>query len=420
MARKQHTEPGFGIDFGTSNSSIALARAGSVTLARFTGGVEASRSILYAEAGLSRRPRWFTGPEAIAQYLDADTKGRLIQSLKSFLASRGLKSTEVFGRQYRIEELIAILLRDLRTRAEAFFGQPIHRVIAGRPVRFVGAETADDDAFALSRLREAYQIAGFQAVEFEMEPVAAAWFHASRLDREEMLLVGDFGGGTSDFSLLRVGPGKLELLGNAGVGLAGDAFDSRLIRHVVSPALGLGTWLRSGGKRLPVPVWLYSHLERWHYLSFLQTTKTLHLLRSLPGEAEEPDKLEALYRLVRDDLGYRLHESVQETKRQLSTNDQAGFHFRDGDVDIHATVSRSDFEGWISPDLEAIDAAVLSLLHRTAVEPPAIDRVFLTGGTSFVPAVRGLFNARFGAEKIQTGDEFTSIAQGLALKADQS
>jgi hypothetical chaperone protein len=418
LPRKKPTEPGFGIDFGTTNCSIALARQGAVTLAPFTGGVESSRSILYAESQSSQRSRWYAGPAAITQYLDADAKGRLIQSLKSFLASRSLKSTEVFGRQYRVEELIALLLRDLRTQAEAFFDQPIRRVIAGRPVRFVGAETDDDDAFALARLREAFQIAGFEAVDFEMEPVAAAWFHASQLHHEELLLVGDFGGGTSDFSLLRVGPRKRQLLGNAGVGLAGDAFDSHLIRHVVSPELGLGTWLRSGEKRLPVPVWLYSHLERWHYLSFLQSNKTLQLLRSLPGQSEEPAKLEALYHLVNDDLGYRLHESVQHTKRMLSASDEAAFHFQDGNVDISATVHRTEFETWIAPDLQAIDGAVTSLLTQTRIDPAQIDRVFLTGGTSFVPAVRRLFTDRFGPEKIQSGDEFTSIAQGLALKAE--
>ncbi len=418
--KKKHSDPGFGIDFGTTNSSVAFARQGTVELATFTGGVESFRSILYAESQAAQRSRWFAGPEAISEYLDADAKGRLIQSLKSFLASRSLKSTEVFGRQYRIEELIAIFLRDIRTQAEAFFGQPIRRVIAGRPVRFVGAETDDDDAFALARLHESYRIAGFETVDFEMEPVAAAWFHASQLQQEELLLVGDFGGGTSDFSLLRVGPGKRQLLGNAGVGLAGDAFDSRLIRHVVSPELGHGTWLRSGEKRLPVPVWLYSHLERWHYLSFLQSNKTLHLLRSLPGQAEEPEKLEALYNLVNDDLGYRLHESVQHTKRLLSSQAEADFHFRDGAVDIRATVHRAEFNTWIAPDLEAIEGAVNQLLQQTGIAPAAIDRVFLTGGTSFVPAVRELFTTRFGPEKIQSGDEFTSIAQGLALQAEGS
>jgi hypothetical chaperone protein len=169
-----------------------------------------------------------------------------------------------------------------------------------------------------------------------------------------------------------------------------------------------------------VPVWLYSHLERWHYLSFLQTNKTLHLLRSLPGEAEEPEKLEALYHLVRDDLGYRLHESVQDTKRRLSAGEEAGFHFQDGNVAVSAMVRRAEFEAWIAPDLEAIESAVLSLLARAGVDPAAIDRVFLTGGTSFVPAVRRLFTARFGSEKIQSGHEFTSIAQGLALRAGQT
>lgn len=387
-------------------------------LAQFTGGTESFRSILYAEQTPRQRAQWFSGPEAILQYLDADAKGRLIQSLKSFLASRSLKSTEVLGRHYRIEELIAILLRDLRKHAEAQFGTPIRHAAAGRPVRFVGAMNDADDEFALGRLREAFHLAGFEHVEFEMEPVAAAWFYASRLDHDELLLVGDFGGGTSDFSLLRVGPGRRELLGNAGVGLAGDTFDSRLIRHVVSPELGLGSMLLSMGKRLPVPVWLYSNLERWHYLSFLRNRETLNLLKSLPAQAEEPTRLQALYHLVNDDLGYLLHQAVQQTKRRLSTDEATEFHFSEGNVDINTIVRRGDFEEWIVEDLGAIEGAVSSLLSQTGIAASEIDRVFLTGGSSFVPAVRRLFTSRFGPEKIRSGGEFTSIAHGLALHSE--
>lgn len=398
-----------GLDFGTTNCSIAWGGAGPVQLARFGDGSESSRSILYAESRKAARAQWWTGAEAITQYLDADAKGRLIQSLKSFLASRSLRSTEVLGRHYTIEELIAILLRDLRTQAEQQFGVPVRRARVGRPVRFVGAEKPEDDAYAVDRLRQAFALAGFEEVEFEMEPVAAAAFYAARLTKPEVLLVGDFGGGTSDFSLLRVGPGQRELLGNDGVGLAGDSFDARLIRHVVSPELGLGSSIVSMGKRLPVPVWLYSNLERWHYLSFLRSKETLHLLQTLPGQSEAPERLRALYDLVNEDLGYRLHQAVQRTKRQLSSEETAEFHFSEGSVEIGATVRRADFEEWIAEDLAAIAACVDRLGTR------GVDRVFLTGGTSFVPAVRRIFEKRFGSERIESGNEFTSIAHGLAL-----
>ncbi len=219
-----------GIDFGTTNSSIGLGTGDSnVELVRFahSGGVtEAFRSLLYLEQfknlGRSSIQSW-TGPAAIEQYLLAENKGRLIQSLKSHLASRSLTSTEVFGRRYTIKDLIARILTDLREYAERQFGRPIRSAVVGRPVRFVGAETGADNLYALSRMRKAFQKAGFESVDFEMEPVAAAFHYESTLDHDELILIGDFGGGTSDFSLLRLGPdirkrGRLpgDFLGNSG------------------------------------------------------------------------------------------------------------------------------------------------------------------------------------------------------------
>jgi hypothetical chaperone protein len=409
----------FGIDFGTTNSSLALASAGEVELARFSNQSESFRSILYAEAKGSARTDWFTGPEAIGKYLEAETKGRLIQSLKSFLSSRSLTSTQVFGRRFRLEELIAIFLKSLRKQAEAQFGAPIRSIVAGRPVRFVGSDSDADDEFALARLEESFLLAGFEQVSFEMEPIAAAWFYANRLDHEEVLLVGDFGGGTSDFSLLRVGPGRRDLIGNAGVGLAGDSFDSRLIRHVVSPALGLGGYLRSLGKRLPIPVWLYANLERWHHLSLLRNRETLQLIQSLIAQGEEREKLQSLYHLVNEDLGYRLHQAVQQAKRELSSEEETRFRFEEGGVDIDERIRRVDFEQWIAGDLADIETCVNGLMARSGIEASAVDRVFLTGGTSFVPSVRRIFTERFGADKIRSGGEFTSIAHGLSLRAAQ-
>lgn len=153
-----------------------------------------------------RRVHGYSGPEGIERYLDAEEKGRLIQSLKSHLSSHALTGTEIFGRRHRLEELVARIVSDLRKRAEEQFMQPVRRATVGRPVRFVGAESEEEDDFAVSRLREAFTAAGFEEVEFELEPVAAASAYEATLDREELILIGDFGGGTSDFSLLRVGP----------------------------------------------------------------------------------------------------------------------------------------------------------------------------------------------------------------------
>jgi hypothetical chaperone protein len=430
-----------GIDFGTTNSAVALATGNAqVQLASFpSGGAEtwAFRSVLYLEqfktTGGPKKVHSLTGPAAIERYLEADEKGRLIQSLKSHLPSRMLTGTEVFGRRYKFEDLISRMLTDLRKHAERQFEQPIRSAMVGRPVRFVGAETVEEDDFAVSRLRDAFALAGFEHVDFEMEPVAAAYAYESTLDHDELILIGDFGGGTSDFSLLRVGPGvrkrgrtPQDLLGNSGVGLAGDAFDARLVRKLVSPALGSDSEARSLNKILPaVPAWIYANLERWHYLPFLRTNNVTEILKSARIRALEPEKIEALITVIEEDLGYQLHQAVQKVKYELSHSQSAEFRFRDGNqsfssIDLRIPITRKDFEGWIQDELRSIEQCIDSLLQTAGVDPREIDRVFLTGGTSFVPAVRRIFATRFGEERIRSGNEFTSVAHGLALRAAES
>jgi hypothetical chaperone protein len=428
------TSLSIGIDFGTTNSSIARATAGGVELVSFptaTAVTESFRSILYLEqhkqAGRNQL-KSFTGPSGIEHYLAAENKGRLIQSLKSYLSSRSLTGTEVFGRRYSVEDLISRILADLRQNAERQFGEPVRHATVGRPVRFVGADNTDDDAFATSRLRESFLHAGFESVEFEMEPIAAAYAYESTLDHDELILIGDFGGGTSDFSLLHVGPGvrargrsAKDLLGNSGLGLAGDAFDARIVRKLVSPALGADSLARSLNKLLPaVPAWIYANLERWHYLSFLKTRNVSQILKSAHANALEPEKIEALINLIDEDLGYQLHQAVQRLKIELSHEETARFQFRDGSMNIQSMVTREEFESWIIDDLESIERCVDGLLETSGIAARAVDRVFLTGGTSFVPAVRRIFETRFTAPRVRTGNEFTSVARGLALRALES
>jgi hypothetical chaperone protein len=263
-------------------------------------------------------------------------------------------------------------------------------------------------------------------VKFVPEPVAAAHYYQSTLERDELILIGDFGDGTSDFSLISVGPtirrrGRTQedILRNAGIGIAGDAFDAKIVRHLVSPHLGAGTKIRSIDKILPVPGWVYAKLERWHHLSLLKARDTMNLLRSVKGQALEPEKVEALIHLVNEDLGYRLHQAVQRTKCQLSIAEVARFHLSDGSIDINAIAQRSCFESWIAEEVSAIENCVDSLLRDANVDSTAVNMVFLTGGSSFVPAVRRIFERRFGADRIRTGSEFTSVAQGLALIAGE-
>ncbi len=410
----------FGVDFGTTNSSVAIAdSSGAVTLARFPA-VPSFRSLLFFERDARRQVRAYTGPEAIEHYLAAEThEGRLVQSLKSYLPGRSLTGTEIFGRRHSLEDLLARILRDLRTAAEANFGAKIERAVVGRPARFVGAQTAEDDAFAETRLLDACRRAGFTEVRFEYEPVGAALAYASTLTRPETVLIGDFGGGTRDFSLLRLAPGaKAEVRGTTGVGLAGDAFDAKLVRHLVAPALGSETLERSGAKLLPaVPAWIYANLERWHCLSFLRTRNVTEILKGARVRALDPDKIESLMTLIEDDLGFRLHAAVQQLKYALSGAEAAEFRFREPVLELRIPVKRAEFEGWIEPELAAIAGAVDGLLAETGTAPKQVDRVFLTGGTSFVPAVERIFHTRFAPERVLRGEAFTAVAYGLALRA---
>ena len=434
MATARDQVSAIGIDFGTTNSTVARASGKSqvelVAFPTLTGETFSFRSVLYLQqikqAARTRTQTW-TGPAAIEHYLAAENKGRLIQSLKSYLSDRSLTGTAVFGRHCTLEDLISRILADLRRHAERQFHAGISYAMAGRPVRFVGAETAEDEAFALGRLREAFAAAGFERIDFEMEPVAAAYAYEATLDHDELILIGDFGGGTSDFSLLHVGPGvrkrgrtPQDLLGNSGVGLAGDSFDARIVRKLVSPALGSDSLARSLNKLLPaVPAWIYANLERWHYLSFLRTSNVVEILKSARLRALEPEKIEALITLIDEDLGYHLHQAVQQLKFELSRSQFAEFHFRDGSMDLNIVVTRDSFEAWIADDLRTIEQCVDSLLETSGVSRRQVDRVFLTGGTSLVPAVRRIFEQRFGAQRIRTGNEFISVARGLALRAEE-
>jgi hypothetical chaperone protein len=419
--------PGFGLDFGTTNSAIAVADESGVRLARFgAAGSSTFRSVLFFDPDERRnnKPLSAAGPEAIERYLAADGAGRLILSTKSHLASRTLKGTQIFSSAYSLEALVGLIAGALREGGAAQLGGLPGRVVVGRPVRFSGADSPEDDAYALGRLRAALRLGGFDddAIVFEYEPVAAAYHYESRLDMDELVLVADFGGGTSDFSLLRVGPGARRdgderILGVEGVALAGDAFDAKIVRHLVAPELGRGARYTIQGKEMTVPPWLFTHLERWHHLSFLKTRENLQLLERIHDGAQgrDAERIAAFRNVVDNDLAYHLYRAVERVKVELSSKPYATLHF--DDPRIEKTLSRDELESWIAPELEAITKAVDRLLEATGIEPDEVDRVFMTGGSSFVPAVRRIFARRFGDAKLTGGDELVSIASGLALRA---
>jgi hypothetical chaperone protein len=403
-----------GIDFGTTNTAVGVAEGGEVRLARLPGrgGAAAStwRTVLFFENDGPVR----AGAGAVERFIELEGDGRLIQSIKSHLASASFSRTIIAGKAYTIEALIAEYLRALRRSSDVDLGA---RVVVGRPVRYWGARDGADEARAVERMRAALAAAGFEEVVFELEPVAAALRYASTLDHQELILVADFGGGTSDFSLARVGGGGGSvMLGTGGLGIGGDSFDARVIDARVSPELGLGTSYRDEmGALTPVPSALFGKLRRWHHLSFLKEPATLRLLERIERGTTAPARIQRLLRLVRDELALPLHGAVERSKVELSTASAGRLRFPDLDLDV--ALARADFDGWIGEELDAIDGTIERVLAGAGVAAGDVDAVFATGGSSLVPAVRERLAARFGADKLRGGEELTSVAWGLAARA---
>jgi hypothetical chaperone protein len=404
-------KPVIGIDFGTTNSVVAvLGVDGSVSTRRLPGG-DTFRSVLcFWLEGKARSLRHASGPAAVEAYLDDPLDSRLIMSMKTYLAQRSFTRTQVHGRPFGLEQMIALFLRDLLDGVA--LGDAV--VVAGRPVRFAG--DLADDVLGEARLREAYRLAGVGEVQVAYEPEGAGYRFTRTLDGPATVLIGDFGGGTSDFSVLRFEPGAAQpvtALATTGVGIAGDSFDYRIIDHVISPLLGKGSLYRPVEQPLPVPIEYYAGFARWHRLSLMRSPKTLREIGEVADVADEPEKLRRLLHIIEEELGYPLYQTVSAVKAALSSADSALLRFDAGAFVIETEVRREEFEAWIAPDLVQLSAAVDRALQQAGVA--GVDRVFLTGGTSYVPAVRRLFEDRFGADIVSGGGEFVSVAEGLAL-----
>ncbi len=411
-----------GIDFGTTNSAIAVADdQGPPQLIGFPqpdGSLaETWRTVLYFEAGAGQ-PQVSAGALAIGRYLESGGDGRFIQSAKSHLASRLFSKTSILSRNYSLEDLVSTYLLQMRAAAPLDLGDT---AVVGRPVRYWGAESEEDDDRAIARMRAGLAQAGFVNVVFENEPSAAAAKYGAGVSTEELVLIADFGGGTSDFCLMQVSPGKGEprILATGGIGIGGDTFDGCIVDSLVAPELGKGmNYSDAFGGEAEVPRSLFSSLRRWHHLAFLKSRKTMALLERVCQGADEPERIERFIHLVENDLGLPLHQAIERTKISLSSVDAETFEFRDAPLEIQMPLARSSFDTWIDEDLGKIDEVIADLLTRSNASPSDVQRVFTTGGSSFVPAVRHRLERQFPG-RLLGGQEMTSVALGLAERARQ-
>jgi hypothetical chaperone protein len=419
--------PVYAIDFGTSNSLLGCAAGGRALgfapldpLARDPGVM---RSLIY----FPNASKAYFGSEAVSEFSANDHAGRFIRSIKKQLPSRSFVGTYVDSRAFNLEDLIGVFLAELRRRANAHFKLDVTAVVLGRPARFAPDDA--DDRYAEGRLERAARIAGFKEIEFMPEPVAASLGYApgARMAgaRERIVYTADFGGGTSDFTAYRLGSGKFsasDVLAMGGVSVAGDALDAALMRKRISPWFGTGVRYQVpfGSNVLTMPLHLMERICHPAEISLLRKQDTMEFLRNVRQwslKDDDRERMDRLFALLNDQLGFPLFERIEATKRALSDSDEALFEFTYPDIEIRERISRNQFEDYAATSLESIARSMDETFTLTGLRPEQVDEVLCTGGTARVPWIRQALSRKFGAGKLKDLDPFRGVAQGLLERA---
>ncbi|MGL6070990.1 Hsp70 family protein [Craterilacuibacter sp.] len=406
-----------GVDFGTSNSTVGWHRPGQAALLPLEDGKTTLPSVVFFN---TEEDSVAVGRAGIAEYLEG-YEGRLMRSLKSLLGTSLMEGqTEVHGRNLRFSDLLQMYIDALKQRAESQTGYVLQQAVFGRPVFFVD-DDARADKLAEDTLAHIARQAGFRDIEFQYEPIAAAFDYESRITREELVLVVDIGGGTSDFTLIRLSPKaalKLDrqddILANCGVHIGGTDFDRQLSLASAMPLLGLRSKLKSQAE---MPSSAYFNLSTWHTINFAYTRKALSSLQSVYSEALEQDKLDRLFALISKRAGHWLAMQVEDAKIALSTRDHAILQLDEIEAGLTQTITRNEFDQAIARQIDSIESTVKQVLAQAGVLSAAVDTVFFTGGASGVPLLRQRIAALLPLAQVVEGDLHGSIGSGLALDA---
>ncbi len=421
------TGPGVcAIDFGTSNSAIALPDGEGVRLVVLEGTQRTMpTAVFYAVEGLAphEEPQRHYGRAAVAAYVDG-TEGRLMRSMKSILGSSlATQSTEVgAGRQVRYLDVVGAYLRHLRGMAEAEAGQALTRVVLGRPVFFVDDDPARDAA-AQAALADAAQSVGFREVRFQFEPIAAALDYERGIDREQLVLVADIGGGTSDFSLVRVGPQRRsrldrqdDILGNHGVHIAGTDFDRHIELAHILPSCGYRA-LGPTGREVPSRV--YFDLATWHLINTVYAPGRVAELARMKSFYAEARQHRRLMTLVAERLGHALIGQAEAAKIAVADGGHTTIDLDALEAGLQATLDDGQALAALDADIERIAAAADVTLAQAGVDRSRVDALYFTGGSTGLKPLAARIAARFPQARAMHGDRFASVAQGLGLHAQR-
>jgi hypothetical chaperone protein len=409
----------YGIDFGTTNSALSIY---DETKNEIVSTITVPSLIYFPEMpDPEQELNYVVGEQAIAAYLSDGMKGRFIKSIKQILSRSSFIETRIHNKRYNASDLVSLILSDLKRKADAITGTDCQKAVIGRPV-FFDDDSSAKDILAQTRLSKAAANAGFTQVRFQFEPIGAAFAYERTINHVQNVLVADLGGGTTDFTYLILDPAKAgsknrknDMMASGGIYIGGDSFDSAFMWDKGTPHFGKNTlYEATPGKVLTVPMSLFANICTWDKMNFFNGLRIRKDLEDYYYYSKNDRKFKNLLTLIDHNLGYSVFQSIEKTKIGLSDQQQAAFQWQEMDIKIDEQISREQYDAIIDKDVKKIEAYLDEFLAKNNIDAARIDSLFLTGGTSMVASIQQLFRRRFPHIPVNSGDNFNSVAKGLA------
>ena len=409
----------YGIDFGTTNSALSIYDEDKKEIVKTI--IVPSLLYFQQDQGAIESLNYVVGEHAISAYLKDGMKGRFIKSIKQILSRTTFTETKIHNRRYTASDLVTLILKDLKRKADDYIGYDCQKAIIGRPVYF-DDDSAQKDTLAQTRLKKAAENAGFNEVRFQFEPIGAAFAYEKTIGKKENVLVADLGGGTTDFTYLVLDPAKVgskdrknDMMASGGIYIGGDTFDSAFMWDRGTPYFGKNTlYEATPGKVLTVPISLFANICSWDKMNFFNGLRIQKDLEDYYYYSKKDRKFKNLLTLVDNNLGYSVFQAIEKTKIELSDEPASTFAYSNMEIEINEEISIAQYNALIDKDIKKISAYLDEFMLKNNIEATAIDSLFLTGGSSLVGAVQNLFRTKFPHIPLNSGDNFTSVAQGLA------
>jgi len=409
----------YGIDFGTTNSALAIYDEESKEI--HSTIIIPSLIYFYYQYNATSDKNYVVGEEAITAYLQDGMRGRFIKSVKQILSKTSFTETRIHNRKYNAADLVALILKELKDRADELTGQDCRKAVIGRPV-FFDDDDVKKDTLAQTRLSKAAEIAGFEEVRFQFEPIGAAFAYEKSLEKKENVLVADLGGGTTDFTYLVLDPEKVgskdrknDMMASGGIYIGGDSFDSAFMWEKGTPYFGKHTqYEATPGKVLTVPKSLFANICSWEQMNFFNGLRIKKDIEDYYYFSGNDRLFKNLITLIENNLGYSVFQSIEKTKITLSNKDTTQFSYHNMDIEIEEEIPLNVYEQIIAKDVDRIANYLDHFMLQNDIDPKNIDSLFLTGGTSMVGSIQKLFKNRFPHVNLNSGDNFQSVAKGLA------